>query len=66
MRFEKGDLLKFKGGQHYTAKKGATAICEGYKQCPYGTGEYVLVKWIRNDFSGQQNDGSYYDDLFTK
>jgi hypothetical protein len=65
-KFEVGDELKFDGVGHYTAKKGATAICKGFKECPYGTGEYVIVKWIRNSLSGNQNDGSYYEDQFKK
>ena len=65
MKFKKGDILEFKGVPTYAAKKGATAICTGYSLDEEGE-EYIEVQWIRNELSGGQGDGGYYESQFTK
>ncbi len=65
MKFKKGDVVEFQGAYSYSAKKGATAIVEEYYTGWDGE-EYVKVKWIRNGLSGEQSDGGYSENHFTK
>jgi hypothetical protein len=65
MKFKKGDILEFDGIGRWAAKKGATAICTGYSLDEEGE-EYIEVQWIRNELSGGQGDGGYYESQFTK
>ena len=65
MKFKEGDILEFDGHGPYAAKKGATAICKGYKVDASGI-EYVQVEWIRSELSKEQKDGGYYESQFTK
>jgi len=59
MKFEKGDILEFKGVKNYSAKKGAKAIC-------VSNDNYLYVEWIRNGDDNDQINGGYYSDWFTK
>jgi len=59
MKFEKGDILEFKGVETYAAKKGAKAIC-------VGNDDYLQVEWIRNGDDNDQINGGYHADWFTK
>lgn len=61
-KFKEGDILEFDGMGHYHAKAGATAICKGYKKID-GT-EYLMVEWIRDELSEEQEDGGYYEQNF--
>jgi archaellum component FlaC len=65
MKFKKGDIVKFEGAATYAAKKGATAIVEEY-YIGWSDKEYVKVKWIRDELSGEQADGGYLEHQFTK
>lgn len=65
MKLVKGDILKFKGAETYAAAKGAKAIFKGYKKGHSGE-EYINVEWIRDGFSGNQEDGAYYEYMFEK
>jgi hypothetical protein len=65
MKFKKGDIVKFEGEGTYAAKKGATAIVEEY-YIGWNDEEYVFVKWIRDELSGEQADGGYFEHQFTK
>lgn len=65
MKFKKGDLVEFEGGKTYAAKKGAKAIVENY-YIGFNDEEYVFVNWIRNELSGEQADGGYLENQFTK
>jgi hypothetical protein len=65
MKFKKGDIVKFEGAATYAAKKGATAIVEEY-YIGWSDEEYVKVKWIRDELSGEQADGGYFEHQFTK
>ena len=65
MKFKKGDILEFDGIGRWSAKKGATAICTGYSTDGEGE-EYIEVRWVRNELSGIQDDGGYYESQFTK
>jgi predicted SnoaL-like aldol condensation-catalyzing enzyme len=59
MKFEKGDILEFKGVETYAAKKGAKAIC-------IGNDDYLQVEWIRNGDDNDQGNGGYLETWFTK
>ena len=59
MKFEKGDILEFKGVKTYAAKKGAKAIC-------VYVDNYVYVEWIRNGDDNDQGNGGYEKEWFTK
>jgi hypothetical protein len=59
MKFKEGDILEFKGAPTYAAKKGATAICTG-------DNGHTQIEWIRNELSGEQEDGGYHPAWFTK
>ena len=65
MKFKKGDIVKFEGEGTYAAKKGATAIVEEY-YIGWNDEEYVFVKWIRDELSGEQANGGYFEHQFTK
>jgi hypothetical protein len=65
MKFKKGDILEFDGIGRWAAKKGATAICKGYEIDEDGE-SFIEVQWIRNELSGEQGDGGYYESQFTK
>lgn len=66
MRLVKGDILEFNGDTNaYLAKKGAKAIFE-YRYTGHNYEEYIKVKWIRDELSGNQSDGGYFESQFTK
>jgi len=65
MKFKKGDIVEFEGAYSYSAKKGATAIVEEY-YIGWGDEEWLKVKWIRDELSGDQEDGGYFENYFTK
>jgi hypothetical protein len=65
MKFKKGDIVEFQGAHNYSAKKGATAIVENY-YTGHDDNEYLKVKWIRDGLSGNQEDGGYFENHFTK
>jgi len=65
MKFKKGDIVEFQGAHNYSAKKGATAIVENY-YIGHDDNEYLYVKWIKNKLSGEQEDGGYFENHFTK
>ena len=64
MELKKGDILEFDGNGPYTAKKGARAIYKGIK-CSGGR-EFIQVEWIRDELSGEQEDGGYDESQFIK
>jgi len=61
MKFKEGDILVFNGTgrRYYAATDLATAICKGYK------GKMVIVEWIRDGHDMGQQDGNYYEEMFT-
>jgi len=65
MSFKIGDLLVFDGCGCFEAKEGATAICKGFKTSEWGD-EFIIVEWIRNELSGEQQDGGYEEMQFKK
>jgi len=65
MKFKEGDILEFQGAATYAAKKGATAIVEEY-YTGWNDEEWLKVKWIRDELSGDQEDGGYFENHFTK
>jgi hypothetical protein len=65
MKFKKGDIVEFQGAHNYSAKKGATAIVEEY-YTGWNDEEWLKVKWIRDELSGNQEDGGYFENHFTK
>jgi hypothetical protein len=65
MKFKKGDIVEFEGAATYSAKKGATAIVEEY-YTGWNDEEWLKVKWIRDELSGDQEDGGYFENHFTK
>jgi hypothetical protein len=65
MKFKEGDILEFEGAYSYSAKKGATAIVEEY-YTGWNDEEWLKVKWIRDELSGNQEDGGYFENHFTK
>jgi hypothetical protein len=65
MKFKKGDVVEFQGAYSYSAKKGATAIVEEYYN-GWNDEEWLKVKWIRDELSGNQEDGGYFENHFTK
>jgi hypothetical protein len=65
MKFKKGDIVEFEGAYSYSAKKGATAIVEEY-YTGWNDEEWLKVKWIRDELSGEQADGGYFEHQFTK
>ncbi len=65
MKFKKGDVVEFQGAYSYSAKKGATAIVEEY-YTGWNDEEWLKVKWIRDELSGNQEDGGYFENHFTK
>lgn len=65
MRLVKGDILEFNGEINYAAKKGAKAIFE-FHYTGYNYEQYIKVKWIRDELSGNQSDGGYFESQFTK
>ena len=65
MKFKKGDVVEFQGAYSYSAKKGATAIVEEYYN-GWNDEEWLKVKWIRDKLSGNQEDGGYFENHFTK
>jgi hypothetical protein len=65
MKFKEGDILEFDGNGPYSAVKGAKAIFKEYTK-GYSGEEYIKVEWIRDGFSGNQEDGNYYESQFTK
>ena len=60
--FKEGDILEFDGNGSYSAKKGATATCMGYKN----DGELVYVVWNIDEFWNGQDDGGYFEGNFRK
>jgi hypothetical protein len=60
MKFEQGNTLIFEGGKDYAAKKGARAIFTGHDD------DYIFVKWVRDELSGEQMDGKYDPSMFKK
>ena len=67
MKLEKGDIVEFNRGSFpYTANTGAKAIYQGRTYTDSDGGELIEVKWIRDELSGEQNDGEYYSSMFTK
>ena len=65
MKLVKGDILEFKGAGIYAAVKGAKAIYQNHTKGSSGE-EYINVEWIRDGFSGKQEDGAYYEYMFEK
>lgn len=65
MKLVKGDILEFEGAKTYGAIKGARAIFKEYTKS-YNGEELINVEWIRDGFSGDQNDGNYYEYMFKK
>ena len=65
MKLVKGDILEFEGAKTYSAIKGAKAIFKGYSKGSSGE-EYITIEWIRDGFSGKQEDGAYYEYMFKK
>jgi hypothetical protein len=65
MKFKEGDIVEFEGAATYSAKKGAKAIVESY-YTGFNDEEYVFVEWIRDELSGEQADGGYFEHQFTK
>jgi hypothetical protein len=65
MKFKEGDIVEFEGAHSYSAKKGAKAIVESY-YTGFNDEEYVFVEWIRDELSGNQSDGGYFEHQFTK
>ena len=59
MRFKNGNLLVLKHSERMGARLGALGICKGYTRG--GTNAYVQIRWIRNELSGRQGDGGYYE-----
>lgn len=61
-----GDILEFNGDTNaHQAKKGAKAIYKGH-YIGYNYEEYIKVEWIRDELSGNQSDGGYYESQFIK
>jgi hypothetical protein len=61
-----GDILEFNGDLNaYLAKKGAKAIYKGH-YTGHNYEEYIKVEWIRDELSGNQQDGGYFESQFTK
>jgi hypothetical protein len=65
MKFKKGDILEFKGAEDYEAQEGATAVFQEY-YIGVGDEEYIMVEWIRDELSGNQDNGGYYEYQFEK
>ena len=66
MKFTKGDILEFDPDRSiYSAQKGAKAIFQFYTKSRDGD-DYVSVKWIRDELSGSQQDGEYFECMFIK
>jgi hypothetical protein len=66
MKFTKGDILEFDPDRSiYAAQKGAKAIFQRYEKSRDGE-DYVSVKWIRDELSGSQQDGEYFECMFIK
>ena len=65
MKLKEGDMLEFDGKGPYAAVKGAKAIFKGYTK-GYNGEEYIKVEWIRDGFSGNQEDGGYHESQFKK
>lgn len=66
MKLQKGDILAFiGGGNKYSAKIGAKAIYNyTYQDCEGE--EFINIKWIRDELSGSQEDGGYFESMFVK
>ena len=66
MKLQKGDILAFiGGGNKYSAKIGAKAIYNYTYQDDDGE-EFINIKWIRDELSGSQEDGGYFESMFVK
>lgn len=66
MKLKKGDILEFDPDRSiYSAQKGAKAIFQHYTKSRDGD-DYVSVKWIRDELSGSQQDGEYFECMFIK
>jgi hypothetical protein len=66
MKLKKGDILEFDPDRSiYAAQKGAKAIFQRYEKSRDGE-DYVSVKWIRDELSGSQQDGEYFECMFIK
>ena len=66
--FDVGDVLLFNGNLRgtYTAKNGAIGICLGYSKSKTLKTTFVEIKWIRDELSGDQKDGGYFEEDFEK
>lgn len=63
MKFERNEIIEFKGIPTFSAKKGAKAVCKGYFRLH--DDEMLDVEWIRNGDDNGQIDGGYYEAWFT-
>jgi hypothetical protein len=63
MKFERNEIIEFKGVPTFSAKKGAKAVCKGYFRLH--DDEMLDVEWIRNGDDNGQIDGGYYEAWFT-
>jgi len=57
---KEGDTIVFSGHKHYAATLGAKAIISEQ------VGDWIDIKWIRDELSGKQMDGLYPAELFIK
>lgn len=67
MKLVEGDILEFLSTDEdkYIAQKGAKAIYQEH-YIGWENEEYIRVKWIRDELSGRQEDGGYYEHMFKK
>jgi predicted SnoaL-like aldol condensation-catalyzing enzyme len=63
MKFERNEIIEFKGVPTFSAKKGAKAVCKGYFRLH--DDEMLDVEWIRNGDDNGQVDGGYHEAWFT-
>lgn len=63
MKFERNEIIEFKGVPTFSAKKGAKAVCKGYFRLH--DDEMLDVEWIRNGDDNGQIDGGYHEAWFT-
>jgi hypothetical protein len=64
MKFERNEIIEFKGVPTFSAKKGAKAVCKGYFRLH--DDEMLDVEWIRNGDDNGQMNGGYHESWFTK
>ena len=67
MKLVEGDILEFLSTDEdkYIAQKGAKAIYQEH-YIGWENEEYIRVEWIRDELSGRQEDGGYYEHMFKK